>query len=47
VKGRLIDLREPAKKLSFQGHFRTMVLRAAERLLVTRGATALLPDDET
>ena len=46
VKGRLIDLREPAKSLTFQGEFRTMVLRAAERLLKTRGATALLPDDE-
>ena len=46
VKGRLIDLREPATKLTFQGEFRTMVLRAAERLLKTRGATALLPDDE-
>lgn len=46
VKGRLIDLREPAKKLQFQGHFRTMVLRAAERLLVTRGATAILPEED-
>lgn len=46
VKGRLIDLREPAKKLTFKGHFRTMVLRAAERLLVSRGATALLPDED-
>lgn len=47
VRGRLIDLREPAKQLRFQGEFRTMVLRAAERLLKTRGATALLPDEES
>ncbi len=45
-KGRLIDLREPAQKLSFQGHFRKMVLNAAERLLKTRGASAILPDEE-
>lgn len=45
VKGRLIDLREPAKTLRFQGQFRLMVLRAAERLLVKRGATAILPDE--
>ena len=45
-KGRLIDLREPAKKLTFQGDFRTMVLRAAERLVVKRGATAILPDED-
>lgn len=46
VKGRLIDLRAPAKKLTFQGHFRKMVLQAADRLLKTRGATAVLPDDD-
>jgi hypothetical protein len=45
VKGRLIDLREPASQLHFQGQFRVMVLRAAERLLVSRGATPILPDD--
>jgi hypothetical protein len=44
-KGTLVDLREPAKQLTFQGHFRVMVLRAAERLLKTRGAAARLPDD--
>lgn len=45
VSGRLIDLREPAKSLRFSSdHFRTMVFRAAERLLKTRGATAILPD---
>lgn len=45
-KGRLIDLREPAAKLTFQGQFRKMVLQAAERLLKSRGATAILPDEE-
>lgn len=45
VRGRLIDLREAAHSLRFQGHFRLMVLRAAERLLKTRGAVAILPDD--
>ncbi len=45
-QGRLIDLRGSAKKLTFQGHFRLMVLRAAERLLVKRGATAILPEED-
>jgi hypothetical protein len=45
ISGRLIDLREPAQSLRFSGHFRLMVLRAAERLLKTRGAVALLPDE--
>jgi len=45
VRGRLIDLREPAKMLRFSGHSRLMVVRAAERLLKTRGAAALLPDE--
>ena len=45
VRGRLIDLREPAKLLKFQEGFRIMVLRAAERLLKVRGAATLLPDD--
>jgi hypothetical protein len=38
-------LREPAQSLRFSGHFRLMVLRAAERLLKMRGAAAFLPDD--
>jgi hypothetical protein len=46
VKGHLIDLREPAKKLRFQGQFRTLVFRAAERLLVTRAATVVLPEED-
>lgn len=43
ARGRLIDLREPAAALPFTGQFRQMVLRAAARLLKTRGANALLP----
>jgi hypothetical protein len=45
-KGRVIDLREPASKLTFQGDFRKMVLVAAGRLLKTRGATVILPDED-
>lgn len=45
VKGRLIDLREPAKQLRFRGQFRLMVFRAAKRILADRGATALLPEE--
>lgn len=48
VSGRLIDLREPAKALPFSSdHFRKMVFRAAERLLKTRRATAILPDNNS
>lgn len=45
VKGRLIDLREPAKALRFRGKFRLMVFSAAKRILADRGATAVLPEE--
>jgi len=45
IKGRLIDLREPAKSLRFRGKFRSMVLRAAKRIIADRGATAVLPEE--
>jgi hypothetical protein len=45
LEGRLIDLREPSESLRFRGQFRTMVLRAAKRLVADRGGTAVFPDE--
>jgi hypothetical protein len=45
IEGTLVDLRGPAKALRFRGKFRTMVFRAAKRIIADRGATALLPEE--
>ena len=42
VSGQTIDLREPAKLLTVDGRFRTMVLQAAARYLKANGAAEVL-----
>ena len=46
LKGQTIDLREPAKELTFEGEYRRMVLQAAARQLKASGAEAILPPPE-
>ena len=40
LRGQKIDLNEQAKTLRFEAKFRTMVIRAAKRLLFNRGVMA-------
>jgi hypothetical protein len=44
IKGKHFDLHELGATIIQQGQFRTMILRAADRLMKKRGATVYLPD---
>ncbi len=44
IKGRYFDLHEKGAGIIQEGQFRTMILRAADRSIKKRGATAWLPD---
>jgi len=44
IKGKYFDLHERGGDIIQEGQFRTMILRAAERIIKKRGATAWLPD---
>lgn len=44
MKGQTVKLGELGKDLPFEGQFREMVLRAAARLLKSRGAKIIKPD---
>lgn len=45
LRGQTVDLSEQAKSLKFEAKFRIMVIRAAKRLLETRGITAVIPEE--
>jgi len=44
IKGTTIDLRPYAHLVRQEGQFRTMVFRAAGRILKSRGAESILPE---
>jgi len=44
IKGTTIDLRPYAHMVQQEGQFRTMVFRAAARILKSRGADSILPE---
>jgi hypothetical protein len=44
IKGQYFDLHEKGDLIIKQGQFRTMILRAAERIMKKRGATAWYPE---
>ena len=44
VRGKVIDLRDPARDIPFVGSFRRLVLRAASRQLIKEGASVIQAD---
>ena len=45
MQGQTVDLTEQARSLNFEPKFRVMVIRAAKRLLTSRGVTPVIPED--
>ncbi len=44
MQGQTVDLPEQARGLTFEPKFRLMVVRAARRLLVSRGVNPVIPE---
>ena len=44
MQGKTVDLTEQARALTFEPKFRVMVIRAAKRLLTSRGVNPVIPE---